>query len=332
MSLISVDEHLGAPKYRQIVTSVEEGLMNGLLKKGDKLPSINSIRDKFSLSRDTVLMAFSELKARGIVESVSGKGYYIKSDNIKIKQKIFVLFDELNAFKEDLYNSFLENLQEDIQVDIFFHHFSFEVFSKHIYDSVGNYNHYVIMPANLPHTNTVIEKLPNEKVFILDQTHEELKHYPSIHQNFQNDIYKSLKQALPRLGKYDKLVLLFPDSKQPLGMLNGFQKFRKETQFNHEVIKTLEGRNLQKGEAYLILDDRDLIVLIKKIKETNLEIGKDIGVISYNDTLLKEIVEGGITTISTDFKLMGKRLAEMIAKNERFQIENPNALIVRNSL
>ncbi|MCB0424876.1 MAG: GntR family transcriptional regulator [Flavobacteriaceae bacterium] len=332
MSLISVDAHLGAPKYRQIVTSVEEGLMNGLLKKGDKLPSINSIRDKFSLSRDTVLMAFSELKARGIVESVSGKGYYIKSDNIKIKQKIFVLFDELNAFKEDLYNSFLENLQEDIQVDIFFHHFSFEVFSKHIYDSVGNYNHYVIMPANLPHTNTVIEKLPNEKVFILDQTHEELKHYPSIHQNFQNDIYKSLKQALPRLGKYDKLVLLFPDSKQPLGMLNGFQKFRKETQFNHEVIKTLEGRNLQKGEAYLILDDRDLIVLIKKIKETNLEIGKDIGVISYNDTLLKEIVEGGITTISTDFKLMGKRLAEMIAKNERFQIENPNALIVRNSL
>ena len=332
MSLISVDAHLGAPKYRQIVTSVEEGLMNGLLKKGDKLPSINSIRNKFSLSRDTVLMAFSELKARGIVESVSGKGYYIKSNNIKIKQKIFVLFDELNAFKEDLYNSFLENLQEDIQVDIFFHHFSFEVFSKHIYDSVGNYNHYVIMPANLPHTNTVIEKLPNEKVFILDQTHEELKHYPSIHQNFQNDIYKSLKQALPRLGKYDKLVLLFPDSKQPLGMLNGFQKFRKETQFNHEVIKTLEGRNLQKGEAYLILDDRDLIVLIKKIKETNLEIGKDIGVISYNDTLLKEIVEGGITTISTDFKLMGKRLAEMIAKNERLQIENPNALIVRNSL
>ncbi|MCB0433406.1 MAG: winged helix-turn-helix transcriptional regulator, partial [Mangrovimonas sp.] len=90
MSLISVDEHLGAPKYRQIVTSVEEGLMNGLLKKGDKLPSINSIRNKFSLSRDTVLMAFSELKARGIVESVSGKGYYIKSNNIKIKQKIFV--------------------------------------------------------------------------------------------------------------------------------------------------------------------------------------------------------------------------------------------------
>ena len=88
----------------------------------------------------------------------------------------------------------------------------------------------------------------------------------------------------------------------------------------------------QKGEAYLILDDRDLIVLIKKVKELNLEIGKDVGIISYNDTLLKEIVEGGITTISTDFKQMGKRLAEMIAKNEKLNIENPNALIIRNSL
>lgn len=332
MSLISVDERLGAPKYKQIVTSVEDGLTNGLLKKGDKLPSINSIRDKFSLSRDTVLMAFNELKMRGIVESVSGKGYYIKSENITVKQKVFVLFDELNAFKEDLYTAFLQNLQPDIQVDIFFHHFSFDVFSKHVNDAIGNYNYYVIMPANLKHTKQVIDRLPTDKVYVLDQMPEELKHYPSIHQNFQNDIYNSLNQAFELIKKYKKLVLVFPESKQPLGMLNGFQKFRKEADFPYKVIKTLEGFTPQKGEAYLILDDRDLIVLIKKIKELNLVIGKDIGIVSYNDTLLKEIVEGGITTISTDFKQMGKRLAEMIAKNERLNIENPNALIIRNSL
>ena len=332
MNLISVDERLGSPMYKQIVMSVEEGLTNGLIKKGDKLPSINSIRDKFSLSRDTVLMAFSELKARGIVESVSGKGYYIKSENIKVKQKIFLLFDELNAFKEDLYTAFLQNLQQDIQVDIFFHHFSFDVFSKHINDANGNYNYYVIMPANLNQTEQVIDRLPTDKVYVLDQMPEELKHYPSIHQNFQNDIYNSLNQAFQLIKKYQKLVLLFPDSKQPLGMLNGFQKFRKETKFPHEVIKSLVGFTPQIGEAYLILDDRDLIVLIKKIKELNLEIGKEVGIISYNDTLLKEIVEGGITTISTDFKQMGKRLAEMIAKNEKLNIENPNALIIRNSL
>jgi len=332
MTLISVKEHVGVPKYKQIVASVEDGLTSGAIKKGDKLPSINSIKDRFLLSRDTVLTAFNELKIRGIVESISGKGYYIKSENIAVKQKVFLLFDELNAFKEDIYNSFLHNLDDNIQVDIFFHHFSYDMFSKLIYDSIGNYNYYVIMPANLSRTEKIIDKLPKDKVYILDQIYDELLQYPSIHQNFEKDIFNSLNQALKFIKKYKKIVLLFPEKKQPIGMLSGFQKFRKSTKFPQEVINTLEGRALNKGEVYLILDDQSLIVLIKKIKELQLEIGKDIGIISYNDTLLKEIVEGGITTISTDFKQMGKRLAQMVLNNEHANIENPNALIVRNSL
>tara|TARA_R110002050_G_scaffold39757_1_gene97433 strand:+ start:7437 stop:7661 length:225 start_codon:yes stop_codon:yes gene_type:complete len=74
------------------------------------------------------------------------------------------------------------------------------------------------------------------------------------------------------------------------------------------------------------------LLIIKKIKEDKLTLSKDIGIISYNDTLLKEIVEGGITTISTDFNIMGERLAQMILHKEQLQIENINALILRNSL
>ena len=247
-------------------------------------------------------------------------------------QKIFLLFDELNAFKEDLYNSFIENLNQNTQVDIFFHHFNYDVFKKLIYDNLGNYNYYVIMPANLSNTKMVLEKLPSDKIYILDQTHDELKQYPAIYQNFENDIYNSLNQSLPLLNKYEKIVLLFPDKKQPLGMLTGFQKFRKETNFPNEVINSLEGKELKKGEVYIVLDDQSLIVIIKKILDNNLILGKDVGIISYNDTLLKEIVEGGITTISTDFKQMGKRLAQMVLNKEQLQIENTNNLIIRNSL
>ncbi|MGA1226182.1 MAG: GntR family transcriptional regulator [Tamlana sp.] len=332
MSLIMVQDNLGIPKYKQIVASIEDGLTKGILKKGDKLPSINYIKDRFSLSRDTVLTAFNELKSRGIVESISGKGYYIKSESIGITQKIFLLFDELNAFKEDLYNAFLDNIGENKQVDIFFHHFSPDMFKKLIYDSIGNYSYYIIMPANLKNTNAIIDKLPSDKVYILDQIHEELSQYPAIYQNFQDDIFNSLKQALSLLNKYKKIVLLFPDKKQPSGMLLGFQKFRESTNFPCEVINSLHNRELNKGDVYLVLDDQNLIVLIKKIKEQQFKTGKDIGVISYNDTLLKEIVEDGITTISTDFRTMGKRLAQMVHNNEKLKIENPNALIIRNSL
>lgn len=82
----------------------------------------------------------------------------------------------------------------------------------------------------------------------------------------------------------------------------------------------------------MILDDQKLIVLIKKIKEQRLKVREYIGIISYNDTLLKEIVENRIATISTDFKAMGKRLAQMVLNNEQLKIENPNTLFIRNSL
>lgn len=332
MSLISVREQISVPKYKQIVQSIEEALTSGILKKGDVLPSVNVIKNEFSLSRDTVLMAFNELKARGIIESVVGKGYYVKSEDIYVSQKVFLLFDELNAFKEDLYNSFIEHLNPDIQVDIYFHHFNADMFRKLIYDNIGSYNYYVIMPANLKNTSTIIEKLPSDKVYILDQTHEELKQYPAIYQNFENDIYNSLISAQSLIEKYQKIILLFPEKKQPKGMLNGFQNYRKETDAPYEVINTLADRIPKKGEVYLILDDQNLILLIKKIKENQWKLGSDIGIISYNDTLLKEVVEGGITTISTDFNAMGKRLAQMIINKETVKIENPNALILRNSL
>lgn len=332
MNLISVKEHIGIPKYKQIVLSIEKSLSKGDLKKGDGLPSINSIRNRFSLSRDTVLTAFNELKMRGIVESIPGKGYFVKSENIDVAEQVFLMFDELNSFKEDLYNSFLNHLDDNMQVDIYFHHFNEDVFRKLIYDSIGKYNHYIIMPANLEQTNTVLDKLPQDKVYILDQLQEELNQYSAIYQNFEKDIYQGLISALDLLKKYSQLILLFPDKKQPLGMLKGFQKFGKHTKFPASVIYDLTNQTPKKGEVYLILEDRSLIQLLKKIKDQNLILGKDIGIISYNDTLMKEIVEGGITTISTDFKHMGKRLAQMIMNKEAIKIENANGLIIRKSL
>ena len=332
MSLISVKENLGVPKYKQIILSIENAIIDGTLKKGDKLPSINSIRNKFSLSRDTILSAFSELKARGIVQSIAGKGYYIKSENLDITRKIFLLFDELNAFKEDLYYSFLNNLESKMQVDIYFHHFNYDVFSKLIYDNIGNYNYYIIMPANLKNTDKVIEKLSHEKVYILDQTHEELSKYPAIYQNFEKNIFAGLSKCNSILKKYQTLILLFQKKKQPQGMLTGFNSFCKKNSYKNEVIDSLQNRVLLKGEVYIIPDDRSLLVIIKKIKEGKLNLAKDIGIISYNETLLKEIVEQGITTISTDFNKMGERLAQMIINREQLKIENPNTLILRNSI
>jgi DNA-binding LacI/PurR family transcriptional regulator len=74
------------------------------------------------------------------------------------------------------------------------------------------------------------------------------------------------------------------------------------------------------------------VKVIEQSRYQDLKIGKDFGVISYNDTALKKIVEGGITTISTDFKAMGAILAKMLIEGSKMQVENKCDLIIRKSL
>jgi len=330
--MIEIKKKIGIPKYKQIIHSIEEAIISGTLKKGNKLPSINNIKNKHNLSRDTVLMAFNELKNRGIIHSIVGKGYFVTSEDVNIKQKIFLLFDELNSFKEDLYNSFLDNLHENVQVDIFFHHFNKTIFKKLIHDNIGGYSYYVIMPANLKNTNEAIKNLPNDKVYILDQIHDDLSQYSAIYQNFEKAIFDNLSSVLKLVKKYKKLILVFSEEKQPKGMLKGFTMFCEKNNLSFNIINTLKDKTLETGELYIVPDDKSLLKIIKRLKIQDFKLAEDIGVISYNETLLKEIVEGGITTISTNFKMMGNRLAEMITNKEQLKIENPNNIIIRNSI
>lgn len=332
MKIISMEPQSGIPKYKQIISSVEIAIAENRLKKGDRLPSVNKVCLEFSISRDTVLLAYEELKKRGIVFAILGKGYYIKSVEFSFEQRYFVLFDELNAFKEDLYSSFLEAIANRAQIDIFFHHFNLEMFRKLINESNGNYSKYIIMPTNLVGATSIIKTLPKNDVYILDQTNEELADYPSVHQNFVKDIFSALSEAKPLLEKYKKMVLLFPGFKEPLGMVEGFQKFVDEFSFDNTIIPNFDEQIIEKGTVYIIPNDRHLVEVIEQAKQQQLQLGVDFGIISYNDTPLKKVVENGITTISTDFKSMGLLLAEMVVTNKKYRIENKSNLISRNSL
>jgi len=332
MKIITLETQSATPKYKQIISSVEIAIAENRLKKGDRLPSVNKVCLEYSISRDTVLLAYFELKKRGIVYAILGKGYYIKSVEFSFEQRYFVLFDELNAFKEDLYTSFLETIDNRAQIDSFFHHFNLELFRKLINESNGNYSKYIIMPTNLEGAASIIKTLPKNDVYILDQTNEALADFPSVHQNFVKDIFLALSEAKLLLEKYKKLILIFPGNKEPLGMVEGFQKFATAYTFEYAIIPNFESKSINKGDVYIIPNDRQLVEVIEQAKRQQLQLGIDFGIISYNDTPLKKIVENGITTISTDFIAMGSILAEMILANKKAQVENKSRLIVRSSL
>lgn len=332
MKNIQIDDSLGVPKYRQIINSIYTAISIGELKLGDKIPSLNQICAEFELSRDTVMVAFNELKAKGIINSIPGKGYYINSVEINVDQKIFLLFDELNAFKEDLYTSFLNSLDSKSNVDIYFHHFNYQVFKNLISESIGKYTSYVIMPATFDYAADVIGRLSHDKVYILDRLKDDLSDYPVVYQDFEKDVYDSLIEGNNLLQKYKELIMIFPGGKEPEGRMIGFQRFCKEKGFKSEIIRNLTNKEMKAGEVYFVPSDRNLVRLVKMAAEKNLQLGKDVGIVSFNDTVLKEVVAGGITTISTDFQQMGQILARMIQERSAEKIRNHSSLIQRNSL
>ena len=330
--VIFIDPKSSKPKYKQIIDSVYDGIERKALKKGDKVPSINQICSDFNLSRDTVMLAFNTLKEKGILMARPGKGYYIDSVEIHTDEKVFVLFDELNAFKEDLYNSLMDNLKGKASVEVFFHHFNYKVFKNLISESIGNYTSYIIMPATFDNTSHLISKIPRDKVFILDRFKSDLSNYPVIYQDFEMDFYDAMVEGIDYLKKYRKLIFVNPGGKEPVERKKGFERFCIENNFQYEVVKSLTGIKPSIYEAYFLISDDDLVELVKIAKYYKMKLGKKFGIVSFNDTMLKEVVSGGITTISTDFKEMGKTLANMVLNRSKEQIRNNSRIIIRNSL
>jgi DNA-binding transcriptional regulator YhcF (GntR family) len=332
MSVVKISQKKNKPKYKQIIESIEQAISNGKLKTGDQLPSLNEIKNENGISRDTVLYAFNELKNRGIIDSTVGKGYYVTSENIKVQTKVFLLFDELNAFKEELFNSLLKHFGENVLIDVYFHHFNKKFFEDIIKRNLDSYTYYIIMPANLVGVEPIINLIEKEKVFILDQMRPELYDYSAVFQDFEKDVYNGLTELQIEIKKYKNFKLIFSPKNQPLGILKGFKSFCESQQIRHQVLPEFNETLLSKGDLFFLLNDKHLILIIKKMKEKGFEIAKDYGIISYNETMLKEVIEGGITTISTDFKLMGKQISEMILQNRKGQIANINRVKTRKSL
>lgn len=333
MPVITIESSIALPIYKQIIKSVHAAIDNGILKQGDLLPSVNQIAGEFSLARGSVFTAYNELRASGIIDSIPGKGYFVASTQVNQTQNIFLLFSTFTTYKEVLYNAFLKSLDGKCKVDIFFHHHNIKVFDTLIREQAAYYNTFVIMPELHERTLEILQLLDPKKTYLADVGLEEYgQQYPGVCQNFEKDILQILNNNFGLLQKYSKLILIFPSGTRSQGIVVGFKKFCKKTKFYSTVISSAQQYEVKKGDCYIVIDDNDLVDIIKKCNQNNWKLGQDLGIISYNETELKSIIADGITTITTDFEHMGKRLAEMILNGESIMEENPFLIVKRKSV
>ncbi|RYE17738.1 MAG: transcriptional regulator, partial [Sphingobacteriaceae bacterium] len=132
---------------------------------------------------------------------------------------------------------------------------------------------------------------------------------------------------------YKILKIAFPEnSYYPKEILNGFKRFCQDYAFSYTIVRDLKQECVQSGEVFITLMEDDLVQLLEKTLEAGLVVGKDVGVISYNETPLKRIILNGITTVSTDFEMMGRKAAELILSTSFDHVAIPFSLRLRNSL
>lgn len=332
-----LDTSSQSPVYRQVMDSVVDAIRNKQLKKGDRLPSINGLSRELSIAQGTVLKAYAELKNDGVIDSQQGKGFFVASENTQRNLNIFLLVDILNQYKEILYNSFIESFEPQATIDIYFHQYNLKRFEKLIVENLGYYNYYVIMPHFNVDISEILRQIPPDKLILIDNEMKNLRgKHSSVYQNFKDDIYQSLKTGFPLLEKYNSLNLILPKNHRfefvPDDLIIGFKKFCTDHKIKFKVFDFLDTKKIAVGNAYLLTDDSDLVSILKYANLQQWEPGKDIGLICYDDTPVKEILAGGITVISTDFKQMGITAADFIKSNKQGKIENPCMFIIRKSL
>lgn len=334
---ILIDEYSVTPKYLQLSNSILKGIQTGAIGKGDVMPSINEISFEFEISRVTVEKGYNHLKSIGVLSSVPGKGYFIKNTDHTQHLKVFLLFNKLSPHKKIIYDSFVETLGSQAAIDFYIYNNDFVLFKRIIEQRKEEYTHFVIIPHFIQGEEKafeVINTLPKEQLIILDKIIPRISgEFGAVYQNFEKDIYTTLEKAGDALTKYDTLNLIFPEnSYAPREITEGFINFCRDYAFDYRVISSIQDETIRQGQAYINIMEDDLVLLIEKIIAQSLEIGKQVGVISYNETPLKRLILSGITTMSTDFKAMGRTAAELILNNSKEHLENPFSLTVRSSL
>ena len=337
MEIINFSSSSSKPKFQQLIEYIITSIEDGSFVRGQRLPSINEVSESSGIARMTVAKAYDELRALGLVTSHHGKGFYVASTDTRTQLNIFVLFDALTPYKETLYDNLIANLGEGININFFFHHHNLKVFENLLLNNLGHYNFYVVIPHFKEDVSKILQNIPKEKLLILDIDTPKLgDDYAILYQDFEKNIYQGLSDAVILIKKYQTLSLVLSSRSfqfTPIGIINGFEKFCKANEISYEIISNLEEEeHLQKDHAYLVFRENDLVRFINWSNKKGWKLGEDIGLISYDDTPIKEILAEGISVISNDFALMGKRAAEMILSHEKGRFINESRFIERKSL
>ena len=86
--IFQVDFKSGKPVYLQLVDQIRYAAASGGLRAGEPLPSIRPLAEELRVNRNTIAKAYAELENQGVIESLPGKGCFLKENHSPFTKQV----------------------------------------------------------------------------------------------------------------------------------------------------------------------------------------------------------------------------------------------------
>jgi GntR family transcriptional regulator len=86
--LLQINFKSGTPVYLQVVDQVKAAAAAGALQAGEPLPSIRPLAEELRVNRNTIAKAYTELESQGVIETLPGKGCFLKPNHSPLKKEV----------------------------------------------------------------------------------------------------------------------------------------------------------------------------------------------------------------------------------------------------
>jgi DNA-binding transcriptional regulator YhcF (GntR family) len=335
--VININEASNRPKYEQIVHSIVNGIESNVIRADERLPSINEVSEQYDIARDTVEKAYKELKRRGIIVSVPGKGYYKKEGGLHSQFRVMFLAPEMTIQVRQIVDAIQESLGEQVLVNFIPYGNCFQTFKRMMAAHQDSVSHIAVIPnfgLDEEQAKSLLNQVPKHKLIVLDRKIPGVTGgFTCIAHNWEKEVYDALSAVGRQIGRFNALKLVCPSNAHVLkDVLRGFQRFCVDLNKVGKLVVRMESETVSAGDFYLVLKDEDLLELSKKLDNAGLKPRADVGIIAINDNPMKEVLLSGISVLGPNYSYLGQRMAQMISKDETVQEECPCYFLQRGSL
>lgn len=96
--LLQINYKSGKPVYLQVVDQIKAAAASGAMQAGEPLPSIRPLAEDLRVNRNTIAKAYTELESQGVIETIPGKGCFLRPNNSPLKKEVRrkLLIDEID--------------------------------------------------------------------------------------------------------------------------------------------------------------------------------------------------------------------------------------------